>query len=176
MSNKLYNLDYCLRSLEKDCSNIKKVRLHSSLSEGLKNRKALLGLLRSFQVLTGRIGHVIKTKKSVASFSSREGSEIGVGITLRGTDVESTLAWLNSEAFPMLLSQETPRLRGLKEDTTPSFGVGVPSSTDVQKLAIESSLAFQAFGFDITFEAEGSLRNKNFSASYLGLPIEGRVV
>lgn len=92
MSTKLLKLDSSLRGLGARCPSLNKVIVHSSSSGGLKSRKSLLGILRSLQVLVGKSGYVIKTKKSVAAFSSREGSEIAISVTLRKAHIPTFIA------------------------------------------------------------------------------------
>ena len=76
----------------------------------------------------------------------------------------------------MVLSQEYPLLKGIRGEGAPSFGIGIPSNIDIGKLALEPSLAFNSFGFDVNFELDSPVLHKNFIASYIGLPIKKVVV
>lgn len=89
---RLLSFDYLYRNQDsKQRVRFSKMIFHSSNTKALKDRKLFLSLLRSFQLLTGQSAHLIRTKKSVASFSSREDNEIAVGLTLRKQKIVPSL-------------------------------------------------------------------------------------
>ena len=172
--NSLISFDYAYKT-QSDSRRLgfEKLLIHSSNSQSLKDRKVLLAILRSIQILTGQAGSMIKTRKSVASFSSREGSEIGVSLSLRRGLIHPIYNWLNSEVFPFNSDPSNPYLPPLSQGLNSSLGVGIDQSNELSRMKIESSLSFIKFGLDIELGLNNNLDNKNFIASYMGFPLKG---
>jgi ribosomal protein L5 len=92
MESKILAYDYSYKVLKhkREC-RVSRVIIHSSNSKGLQDRKIFLSMLRSLQILTGQKGVLLKTNKSVASFSSRKGSEVSASWVLRKTQASKIL-------------------------------------------------------------------------------------
>ena len=167
MHSKTLAYDYAYRTLSrKNNGSIDHLIVHSSSSEGLKDRKTFLSMLRNLQTLTGQKGVLLKTRKSVASFSSRIGSEISVLWVLRKDLIPKILLWLSSEALPSLSRTE----RVQKVDSAPyTLDFGIEPENGTQKLNAESSLLLCRFGVDISLKLTSKSPHKKFLTSYLGM-------
>jgi large subunit ribosomal protein L5 len=88
---------------------IKKIVVNMGVGEALANKKLLDAAVSDLTAITGQ--HAVKTRarKSIANFKLREGNEIGVMVTLRGTKMY--------EFFDRLINVALPRVkdfRGIK--------------------------------------------------------------
>lgn len=170
--DRLISFDYLYKNQSRPVKvKVKKLIFHSSNSAALKDRKLFLSILRSLQTLTGQSPYLIRTKKSVASFSSREDSEIAVGITLRKDAMVSSLCWLSSDVWPLNSNPTDPLWSPLNSSRTSSLGLGLQESSDLPRISIEPSLALMKFGLDLELGISGDPEDKNFIGSYLGLPL-----
>jgi large subunit ribosomal protein L5 len=77
-----------------------KVVLNIGLGEALQNAKALDAAATDIATITGQKPVVTKAKKSIATFRLREGSPIGIKVTLRGKRMYDFLDRLFNVALP----------------------------------------------------------------------------
>lgn len=83
-----------------------KIVLNMGLGEALQDRKALDEALDELGLIAGQKPRVTRARKSIANFKLREGTPIGVSVTLRGYRM-----W---EFFDRLLSIAIPRVRDFR--------------------------------------------------------------
>jgi large subunit ribosomal protein L5 len=79
-----------------------KVVVNIGLGEALTNGKAVDAAAGDLKLITGQAPIVLKAKKSVAAFRLREGSEIGLKVTLRGPRMWHFLDKLLNVALPRI--------------------------------------------------------------------------
>jgi large subunit ribosomal protein L5 len=77
-----------------------KVVVNVGVGEALDNVKALDHTVQDISTITGQRPIVTRAKKSIASFKVREGSAIGVKVTLRGNRMYDFLDRLCNVALP----------------------------------------------------------------------------
>jgi len=85
---------------------LEKIVLNMGLGEALQDKKAIDEALDELGLIAGQKPRVNKARKSIANFKLREGSPIGVSVTLRGARM-----W---EFFDRLLSVAIPRVRDFR--------------------------------------------------------------
>jgi large subunit ribosomal protein L5 len=83
-----------------------KIVLNMGLGEAMQDKKAIDEALDELGLIAGQKPRVNKARKSIANFKLREGSPIGVSVTLRGARM-----W---EFFDRLLSVAIPRVRDFR--------------------------------------------------------------
>jgi len=85
---------------------LEKIVLNMGLGEAMQDKKAIDEALEELGLITGQKPRVNKARKSIANFKLREGSPIGVSVTLRGARM-----W---EFFDRLISVAIPRVRDFR--------------------------------------------------------------
>lgn len=79
---------------------LKKIVVNVGVGEALENAKALDAAVKDITQITGQKPVVTRARKSIANFKLREGSPIGVKVTLRGERMWSFLDRLMNIALP----------------------------------------------------------------------------
>lgn len=79
---------------------LEKIVVNIGVGEALENAKALDFAVQDVTVITGQKPVVTQARKSIASFKLREGSSIGVKVTLRGERMWSFLDRMMNMALP----------------------------------------------------------------------------
>lgn len=77
-----------------------KIVVNVGVGEALQNAKALDHAVQDIATITGQRPIVTRAKKSIASFKLREGSPIGVKVTVRGNRMYDLLDRLCNVALP----------------------------------------------------------------------------
>lgn len=102
---------------------VKKVVVSMGVGEALANKKLLDAAVTDLTAITGQKAVKTKAKKSIANFKLREGNEVGVMVTLRGTQMYEFLDRLINVALPRVKD-----FRGIKAtgfDGRGNFSLGV---------------------------------------------------
>ena len=102
---------------------IKKIVVSMGVGEALANKKLLDAAVTDITAITGQKAVKTKAKKSIANFKLRQGNEVGVMVTLRGTIMYEFLDRLINVALPRVKD-----FRGIKSsgfDGHGNFSLGV---------------------------------------------------
>ena len=102
---------------------VKKVVVSMGVGAALANKKLLDAAVTDLTAITGQKAVKTKAKKSIANFKLREGNEVGVMVTLRGTQMYEFLDRLINVALPRVKD-----FRGIKAtgfDGRGNFSLGV---------------------------------------------------
>ena len=102
---------------------IKKVVVSMGVGEALSNKKLLDAAVIDLTAITGQKAVKTRAKKSIANFKLREGSEVGVMVTLRGAMMYEFLDRLINIALPRVKD-----FRGIKAtgfDGHGNFSLGI---------------------------------------------------
>lgn len=102
---------------------IKKVVVSMGVGEALSNKKLLDAAVTDLTAITGQKAVKTRAKKSIANFKLREGSEVGVMVTLRGAMMYEFLDRLINVALPRVKD-----FRGIKAtgfDGHGNFSLGI---------------------------------------------------
>ncbi|MCK4740956.1 MAG: 50S ribosomal protein L5 [Anaerolineales bacterium] len=114
---------------------IEKIVVNVGVGEAIDNAKALDAAVGDMTIITGQQPVVTKARKSIANFKLREGSSIGVKVTLRGERMWSF--------FDRLVNVAMPRTRDFRGVSPNSFD-GRGNYT----LGIREQLIFPEIGYD----------------------------
>jgi len=79
---------------------LEKIVVNVGMGEALQNARALDAAVQDVSVITGQQPVVTRARKSIANFKLREGSPIGVKVTLRGNRMWDFLDRLCNVALP----------------------------------------------------------------------------
>ncbi len=79
---------------------LEKVVINIGMGEAIQNAKAIDAAVNDLQTITGQRPVVTRAKKSVAAFKVREGMQIGVKVTLRGSRMYDFVDRLVNIALP----------------------------------------------------------------------------
>ncbi|MBE6349722.1 MAG: 50S ribosomal protein L5 [Spirochaetaceae bacterium] len=102
---------------------IKKIVVSMGVGEALSNKKLLDAAVTDITAITGQKAVKTKAKKSIANFKLRQGNEVGVMVTLRGTQMYEFLDRLINVALPRVKD-----FRGIKSsgfDGHGNFSLGI---------------------------------------------------
>ena len=114
---------------------IEKIVVNVGVGEAIDNAKALDSAVGDMTIITGQQPVVTKARKSIANFKLREGSSIGVKVTLRGERMWSF--------FDRLVNVAMPRTRDFRGVSPNSFD-GRGNYT----VGIREQLIFPEIGYD----------------------------
>lgn len=90
-----------------------KITINSGLGDVMDNGKSVQLAAEELRQISGQKPIMIKAKKSVANFKIREGQNVGMKVTLRGTRMY--------EFFDKLVSVALPRVRDFRGVSAKSF-------------------------------------------------------
>ena len=121
---------------------LEKIVVNVGLGEALQNSKLIDSSVDQLRVITGQAPVVTKAKKSISNFKLREGSSIGVRVTLRRERMY--------EFFERLVSFALPRVRDFKGLSSKSFD-GRGNYT----LGLEEQLIFPEIDYDKIVKVKG---------------------
>jgi large subunit ribosomal protein L5 len=91
---------------------LEKIVVNVGVGEALESAKALDSTVEDIRTITGQQPVVTKARKSIANFKLREGSSVGVKVTLRGLRMWSFFDRLMNVALP-----RTRDFRGVSPDS-----------------------------------------------------------
>ncbi|MBM4405257.1 MAG: 50S ribosomal protein L5, partial [Chloroflexi bacterium] len=82
--------------------SVRKVIINIGMGEALENPKALENAARDLGAIAGQHPVITRAKKSIANFKVRQGSGIGVMVTLRGSRMYEFLDRLINVTIPRM--------------------------------------------------------------------------
>lgn len=124
ISKKMYQTDIAPRLKQElglgnvnEVPRVLKVSLNVGLSKGLKDSRFIDAVEGTLTRITGQKPVKTKAKKSIAAFKIRQGMDIGMVVTLRGSRMWSFLNKLTNIAFPRVRD-----FRGIPESAVDKHG------------------------------------------------------
>ena len=146
---------------------LQKVVVNMGVKEGQDDIKVLEQLAVELGQITGQKPLVTRAKKSIAGFKLREGSSIGLKVTLRGTRMY--------EFLDRLFHIAMPRIRDFRGYSENSFDDHGNYSLGLQEQSIFPEVEFDKIkkvkGMDITFVTSAPTRKEGKRLlELLGLP------
>lgn len=125
-----------------ECPKLVKIILNMRLGEAGSNDKNVQAAVKDMEIISGQHPIVIKAKKSVANFKLREGTPVGVKVTLRRIRMYDFL--------DKLITIDLPRQRDFRGVNSSSFdGRGNYS------LGIKEQLIFPEIQYDKVVRTQG---------------------
>ena len=101
----------------------KKVIVSMGVGEALANKKLLDAAVTDLTAITGQKAVKTKARKSIANFKLREGNEVGVMVTLRGTQMYEFLDRLINVALPRVKDFRGIKANGFDGHGNYSLGI-----------------------------------------------------
>lgn len=145
-----------------------KVVVNAGTGQELKQKEVMTKLVGEISSITGQRPKVQKARISVAGFSLREGTPVGLTVTLRGEKMWSFLDKLVSIVLPRLRD-----FRGVpaRFDGGGNYTLGMSEYTVFPE--IDLAKVDRARGLEITIVTKaGSAEKGKFFLSALGVPFE----
>lgn len=142
--------------------HITKIVVNAGIGEAIKNKEIVTKASEDIALITGQAPSVRNAKLSVASFSLREGSPVGLKVTLRGERMYNF--------FQKLVSIVLPRLRDFRGaskshfDTHGNYNLGIVDYSVFPEVDIAKS---GGRGLEVTIVT--STKNKDHSEKLLEL-------
>ena len=126
---------------------IEKIVVNVGVGEAIDNAKALDAAVGDMTIITGQQPVVTKARKSIANFKLREGSSIGVKVTLRGERMWSF--------FDRLVNVAMPRTRDFRGVSPKSFDGRGNYTVGIREQLIFPEIGYDKIdkirGFEVTF-------------------------
>lgn len=146
-----------------------KINLNVGIGDLVKNKEAKEKLVKDLASITGQIASDRKSKISVATFGTRKGMIVGMGLTLRKERMY--------DFFDRFVNIVLPRLRdfrGVKRTSFDNFGnytIGIVDHTVFPEIDISKSAP--AHGLEITFVTNAGSKEKGERLlELLGMPFQ----
>ena len=129
---------------------MKKIVVSMGLAEVLKDRNVMQDSKKEIAMITGQKPIITKAKKSVANFKLREGQEIGLKVTLRGTRMYEFL-----DRFINIVSPRVRDFRGYndKGDGRGSYSLGLSDQQVFPELNLDEVKREQGMNITIVTSA-----------------------
>lgn len=153
---------------------LEKIVLNMGLGEASRDVKVLDGAVEDLRTITGQQPVITKARKSIAGFKLREGTPIGVKVTLRGDRMWEFLDRMLSTALPRIRD-----FRGLDPEGFDGHGnltIGVTEQLIFPEIDYDEIDAVR--GMDITIvttadtDEEGRVLLRVLGFPFQGLPVE----
>ncbi len=147
---------------------IEKVVLNVGTGRALQDARVLETAKNTLRKVTGQEPVTAKAKQSVAGFKLREGNEIGVKVTLRGSHMYEFLDRLITVVLP-----RTRDFRGLPEksfDPQGNYSIGLPDQGVFPELTYEDNNV--SHGVQINVITNSSPEHARALLGALGFPFE----
>ncbi len=126
---------------------VEKIVVNVGVGEAIDNAKALDAAVGDMTIITGQQPVVTKARKSIANFKLREGSSIGVKVTLRGERMWSF--------FDRLVNVAMPRTRDFRGVSPNSFDGRGNYTVGIREQLIFPEIGYDKIdkirGFEVTF-------------------------
>lgn len=150
---------------------IVKVVVNSGTGKLSKDANQVTEVTEAIKHITGQKPLATKAKKSIAGFKLRQGSEVGVKVTLRGTRMWNFLEKLVGAALPRVRD-----FRGIKEssvDKNGNLNIGVKEQLIFPEISPEQVKTI--FSLEINVVTNAKDREKGMALfRLLGFPIENK--
>ena len=144
-----------------------KITINSGLGDVKDNSKSIQLAVEELKTITGQKPVLTAAKKSVANFKVREGQNVGMKVTLRGTRMY--------EFFDKLVSIALPRVRDFRGVPTKSFdgrgnyAMGVKEQLIFPEISYDQVEKIRGFDICITTTANTDEEARELLAA-LGMP------
>ena len=147
---------------------LSKIVISMGVAEAAKDKNALQDCLKEMTALSGQKPILIKAKKSVANFKLREGSPIGIKVTLRSKKMYDFL-----DRFVNIVSPRIRDFRGFstKCDGTGSYSLGLEEQQIFPEINLDAVKRTQ--GMNIAFVTSAQTDEECFELlKQLGMPFK----
>jgi large subunit ribosomal protein L5 len=149
-----------------------KIVLNSGVGEAVKSKERMAEIVKDLGIIAGQKPQVRKAKVSVASFSVRQGMDVGLKVTLRGGAMYNFLEKVTAIVFPRFRD-----FRGLPLKSFDENGNYTMAFTEHTLFPdIDVTKVSKPFGFEMTFVLTSKNKDiKKRILELLGLPFEKKI-
>lgn len=148
---------------------VKKITVSMAVQDALKDKKNVEKMSVILTQITGQKAKITKAKKSVAAFKLREGEQIGVTVTLRGSIMYDFLGKLICVTLPRVRDFHGIPKKGF--DGHGNYTLGFPEFTVFPEIDLGKIDRVQGMQVTIVTTGRNDEEGKALLAT-LGLPFE----
>ena len=131
---------------------IKKIVVSMGVGEALANKKLLDAAVADLTQITGQKAVKTRARKSIANFKLREGAEVGVMVTLRGSIMYEFLDRLISIALPRVRDFRGISAKGF--DGKGNYNLGIKEQIIFPEIEYDKVDALRGMNISITTTAK----------------------
>ena len=131
---------------------IKKIIVSMGVGEALTNKKLLDAAVTDLTQITGQKAVKTRARKSIANFKLREGAEVGVMVTLRGSIMYEFLDRLISIALPRVRDFRGISAKGF--DGKGNYNLGIKEQIIFPEIEYDKVDALRGMNISITTTAK----------------------
>lgn len=148
---------------------ITKVVVNVGIGKLGKDQKLVDKILSDIQKITGQKPVMVKAKKSIAGFKLREGSSVGIAVTLRRNRMFDFLDRFISIALPR--SKDFGGIKLTSVDDNGNLNIGIKEQTIFPEISYESLK--EIFSFQINVSTTAKSRDEGLELfRLLGIPLK----
>jgi large subunit ribosomal protein L5 len=148
---------------------VEKVVINVGIGKMTKDDKFIARAVRDVSLLTGQKPSLRKAKKSIAGFKLREGTDIGLMVTLRGQRMYDFIARLNNVALPR--SKDFRGIETKNFDKMGNLNLGIREHSIFPEIHYESLK--DIFSMQVTVKTTAKDKEKGIAMLRLmGFPIK----
>jgi len=149
-----------------------KVVVNTGIGKYLKDSSAVEEITRALTAITGQKAVMVKTRKSIAGFKTREGLEVAAKVTLRGPIMWNFLENLVGAAIPRIRDFRGIKLTSL--DSNGNLNIGIKEHTIFPEIVPEQ--VKNVFSLQVNITTDVNNRDMGLALfRNLGFPIEMEV-
>jgi large subunit ribosomal protein L5 len=132
--------------------------------------KGLPEIEQSFAAITGQKGQQRPAKKSISGFKLREGTIVGIKVTLRGRKMMQFLEKVNAIVMPRVRDFRGINAHGIDDHGNLTFGI--KEHTVFPEIVLENSRI--SYGIEVTLVPRIAMKREPALSFYrgLGIPLE----
>lgn len=147
---------------------VSKITVNIGTGKLVKDDKALAKIEEDVATLTGQKPSARKAKQSIAGFKLREGSKVGVAVTLRGKRMYDFMDRLISIALPR--TRDFHGLNPKSFDRQGNFSLGIKENNIFPEIHYETLK--DIFGLEVTVTTTAHTREEGLALlKHLGFPL-----
>lgn len=155
--------------IDAQAPKIQKIVLNSGVGKISGDQKAVESVERGLTLIAGQKATQTKARKSIATFKLREGTPIGIKVTLRGEKMYSYLDRLVSVAFPRTRDFHGISTKGI--DQAGNLTIGIKEDIVFPEASHEK--AGNIFGFEMTIVTNsGDKKAAEYMFRMMGVPLQ----
>ena len=147
---------------------MEKIVINIGLGEALQNPKLIESGIEQLKIISGQLPVVTRAKKSISNFKLREGSAVGLRVTLRGNRMY--------EFFERFVSFALPRVRDFKGlsprafDGRGNYTVGLKEQLIFPEINFDKIEKIKGMNITICTTATSDAAGKSL-LTHMGLPL-----
>lgn len=148
---------------------VSKIVVNVGMGPLLKDKEAIKELKQALIDITGQLPVMTTAKRSIASFKIREGQDIGMKVTLRGTRMMHFMDRMINEALPR--TRDFHGIASKAVDHNGNLNIGVKEHTIFPEISAENARRIYSFQITIVSSTDNEADGEALFRA-LGFPLQ----